>query len=76
MSQGQPYLQPVYRILFTQNYWDTIIASRMDDGVDTSAFTGVGTAYVPAVDPQYQDEIPYRRYFNDGLAHFTPEDFS
>lgn len=76
VSQGQPYLQPVYRILFTQNYWDTIIASRMDDGVDTSAFTGVGTAYVPAVDPQYQDEIPYRRYFNDGLAHFTPEDFS
>lgn len=76
VSQGQPYLQPVYRILFTQNYWDTIIASRMDDGVDTSAFTGVGTAYVPAVDPQYQDEIPYRRYFNDGLAHFTSEDFS
>lgn len=76
VSQGQPYLQPVYRILFTQNYWDTIIASRMDDGVDASAFTGVGTAYVPAVDPQYQDEIPYRRYFNDGLAHFTPEDFS
>lgn len=75
-SQGQPYFQPVYRILFTQDYWDEVIASRMDDGVDTSAFTGVGVAYVPAIEPEYQDEVPYRRYFNDGLAHFTPEDFT
>lgn len=75
-SQGQPYFQPVYRILFTQDYWDEVIASRMDDGVDTSTFTGVGVAYVPAIEPEYQDEVPYRRYFNDGLAHFTPEDFS
>ena len=48
----------------------------MDVGVDTSTFTGVGGAYVPAIGPEYQDEVPYRRYFNDGLAHFTPEDFS
>lgn len=75
-SQGQPYLQPVYRILFTQDYWDEVIAGRMDDGVDTSAFTGVGVAYVPAIESEYQEEVPYRRYFNDGLAHFTPEDFT
>lgn len=75
-SQGQPYFQPVYRILFTQDYWDEVIASRMDDGVDTSTFTGVGVAYVPAIEPEYQEKVPYRRYFNDGLAHFTPEDFS
>ena len=75
VSQGQPYLQPVYRILFTQKYWDTIIAGRMDDGVDTSAFTGVGVAYVPAIEPEYQEEVPYRRYFNDGLAYMGPEEW-
>lgn len=30
----------------------------------------------PAFDPEYQDEVPYRRYFNDALAHHTPEDLS
>ena len=75
-TEGQLSFQPVYRILFTQDYWDEVIASRMDDGVDTSTFTGVGVAYVPAIEPEYQEEVPYRRYFNDGLAHFTPEDFS
>lgn len=69
---GQPYFQPVYRILFTQDYWD--MADWMNDGVDPSPFMGVGVAYVPAIDPKYQDEVPYRRYFNDGLAHITPED--
>lgn len=69
---GQPYFQPVYRILFTQDYWD--MADWMFDGVDPSPFMGVGIAYVPAIDPKYQDEVPYRRYFNDGLAHITPED--
>ena len=76
ISSGQPYLQPVYRILFTQDYWDEIIPTRLhNDGLDTSVFTGVGAAYVPAIEPEYQNEVPYRRYFNDGLAHFTPEDF-
>lgn len=72
---GQPYFQPVYRILFTQDYWDEVIPSLLqNDGLDASVFTGVGIAYVPAIDPEYQDEVPYRRYFNDGLAHHTPED--
>lgn len=74
ISMGQPYFQPVYRILFVQDYWD--MADWMFDGVDPSPFTGVGIAYVPAIDPEYQDEVPYRRYFNDGLAHFTPEDLT
>lgn len=74
ISMGQPYFQPVYRILFVQDYWD--MADWMDDGVDPSPFMGVGIAYVPAIDPKYQDEVPYRRYFNDGLAHFTPEDLT
>lgn len=34
ISMGQPYFQPVYRILFTQDYWD--MADRMFDGVDPS----------------------------------------
>lgn len=75
-TEGQPYFQPVYRILYTQDYWDEVIADWMDDGVDPAPFMGVGIAYVPAIDPKYQDEVPYRRYFNDGLAHHTPEDLS
>lgn len=69
-----PYIQPVYRILFTQDYWD--MADWMFDGVNPSPFMGVGIAYVPAIDPEYQDEVPYRRYFNDALAHHTPEELS
>ena len=75
-TEGQPYFQPVYRILYTQDYWDEVIADRIFKGVDPSPFTGVGIAYVPAIDPEYQDEVPYRRYFNDGLAHHTPEDLT
>ncbi len=75
-TEGQPYFQPVYRILYTQDYWDEVIADWMFEGVDPSPFTGVGIAYVPAIDPEYQDEVPYRRYFNDGLAHHTPEDLT
>ena len=74
ISMGQPYFQPVYRILFVQSYWD--MADLMFDGVDPSPFMGVGVAYVPAIDPEYQDQLPYRQYFNDGLAHFTPEDLA
>ena len=74
LTMGQPYFQPVYRILYTQDYWDEVIADWVFDGVDPSPFTGVGVAYVPAIDPEYQDEVPYRRYCNDGLAHMTPED--
>lgn len=75
IGSGQPYLQPVYRILFTQDYWVELIPALLqNDGLDASIFTGVGTAYVPAIEPEYQDEVPYRRYFNDGLAHHTPED--
>lgn len=68
-TEGQPYFQPVYRILYTQDYWDEVIADWMDDGVDPSSFTGVGIAYVPAIEPEYQDEVPYQRYFNGGLAY-------
>lgn len=71
-----PYIQPVYRILFTQDYWDEVIADWMHDGVDPSPFMGVGIAYVPAIDPKYQDEIPYYRLFNDAPAHHTPEDLN
>ena len=71
-----PYIQPVYRILFTQDYWDEVIADWMHDGVDPSPFMGVGIAYVPAIDPKYQDEIPYYRLFNDTPAHHTPEDLN
>ena len=66
----------MYRILYTQDYWDQVIADWMFDGVDPSPFMGVGIAYVPAIDPEYQDEVPYRRYFNDGLAHHTPEELT
>ena len=77
IGSGQPYSQPVYRILFTQDYWTELIPGLLHSGgLDASVFTGVGIAYVPAVEPEYQDEVPYRRYYNDGLAHFTPEDFS
>lgn len=76
ISVGQPYFQPVYRILYTQDYWDEVAAHQMFDGVDPSPFMGVGVAYVPAIDPKYQDEVPYRRYFNDGLAHHTPEELA
>ena len=68
----QRWFQPVYRILFTQDYWD--MADWMFDGVDPEPFMGMGVAYVPAVDPEYQDQVPYQRFFNDGLAHHTPED--
>ena len=71
-----PYIQPVYRILFTQDYWDEVIADWMHDGVDPSPFMGVGIAYVPAIDPKHQDEIPYYRLFNDAPAHHTPEDLN
>ena len=73
-TEGQPYFQPVYRILYTQDYWDEVIAGWMFEGVDPTPFTGVGVAYIPAIDPKYQDEVPYRRYLNDGLAHHTPEE--
>ena len=75
ISVGQPYFQPVYRILYTQDYWDEVAAHQMFDRVDTSPFTGAGIAYVPAIDPKYQDEVPYRRYFNDGLAYMGPEEW-
>lgn len=68
-TEGQPYFQPVYRILYTQDYWDEVIADWMDEGVDPSRYTGVGIAYVPAIEPEYQDEVPYQRYFNGGLAY-------
>ena len=75
LTMGQPYFQPVYRILYTQDYWDEVIADWVFDGVDPSPFTGVGVAYVPAIDPEYQDEVPYRRYCNDGLAYMGPEEW-
>ena len=71
-SDDQRWFQPVYRILFTQEDWD--MADWMSDGVDPEPYMGVGVAYVPAVDPEYQDQVPYQRFFNDGLAHHTPED--
>ena len=71
-SAYQRWFQPVYRILFTQEDWD--MADWMSDGVDPEPYMGVGVAYVPAIDPEYQDEAPYQRFFNDGLAHHTSED--
>ena len=71
ISDDQRWFQPVYRILFTQEDWD--MADWMS-GVDPELYMGVGIAYVPAVDPEYQDQVPYQRFFNDGLAHHTPED--
>ena len=70
-GDDQRWFQPVYRILFTQEDWD--MADWMS-GVDPELYMGVGIAYVPAVDPEYQDQVPYQRFFNDGLAHHTPED--
>lgn len=70
-NPSQSYFQPVYRILFVQSYWD--MADWMDDGVDPTPFMGVGVAYVPAIDPAYQDQVPYN---NDALAYHTPEDLS
>ena len=71
-SDDQAWFQPVYRILFTQEDWD--MADWMSDGVDPEPYMGVGVAYVPTIDPAYQDEVPYQRFFNDGLAHHTPEE--
>ena len=71
-GDDQRWFQPVYRILFTQEDWD--MADWMSDGVDPEPYMGVGVAYVPAIEPEYQDEAPYQRFFNDGLAHHTPED--
>ena len=70
-GDDQRWFQPVYRILFTQEDWD--MADWMS-GADPDLYMGVGEAYVPAVDPEYQDQVPYQRFFNDGLAHHTPED--
>lgn len=70
-SDDQRWFQPVYRILFTQADWDMV---DWMSGVDPEPYMGVGIAYVPAIDPEYQDEVPYQRFFNDGLAHHTPED--
>ena len=63
----QAFFQPVYRILFTQDYWDAYLAERMGDGADVSRFTGVAAAYVPAV-----DGLDFRMYANDTEVHRTP----
>lgn len=63
----QEYIQPVYRILFTQDYWDVYLAEWMDDEVDASRFTGVAVAYVPAV-----DGLNFQMYANDWEVHRTP----
>ena len=67
---AQPYqtcFQPVYRILFTQDYWDAYLAEWMHDDVDASRFTGVAAAYVPAV-----EGLDFRMYANDTELHRTP----
>lgn len=63
----QAFFQPVYRILFTQDYWDAYLAEWMGDGADASRFTGVAAAYVPAV-----DGLDFRMYANDTEVHRTP----
>ena len=63
----QAFFQPVYCILFTQDYWDTYLAEWMGDEADASRFTGVAAAYVPAV-----DVLDFRMYANDGELHRTP----
>ncbi len=63
----QAFFQPVYRILFTQDYWDAYLAEWMGDGADVSRFTGVAAAYVPAV-----DGLDFRMYANDTEVHRTP----
>ena len=63
----QAFFQPVYRILFTQDYWDAYLAEWMGDEADASRFTGVAAAYVPAV-----DVLDFRMYANDGELHRTP----
>ena len=63
----QAFFQPVYCILFTQDYWDTYLAEWMGDEADASRFTGVAAAYVPAV-----DGLDFRMYANDTEVHRTP----
>lgn len=63
----QTYFQPVYRILFTQDYWDTYVEGLMHEGVDASRFAGVAAAYVPAM-----EGLNFQMYANDSEVHRTP----
>lgn len=56
MNQGyQPYIQPAYRITYTQDYWDE--TDVMSDAPDPESFSSVSVAYVPAVVDEYLEEL-------------------
>ena len=56
MNQGyQPYIQPAYRITYTQDYWDE--TDIMSDAPDPESFSSVSVAYVPAVVDEYLEEL-------------------
>lgn len=58
----QAYIQPVYKITYTQDYWDVSrIMSRADD---PEAYTSVSFAYVPAVTDDYVEMTAAEFRFN------------
>ena len=56
MNQSyQSYIQPAYRITYTQDYWDE--TDIMSDAPDPESFSSVSVAYVPAVADEYLEEL-------------------
>ena len=56
MNQSyQSYIQPAYRITYTQDYWDE--TDVMSDAPDPESFSSVSVAYVPAVVDEYLEEL-------------------
>ena len=54
----QSYIQPAYRITYTQDYWDE--TDIMSDAPDPESFSSVSVAYVPAVVDEYLEELDVR----------------
>ena len=51
----QSYIQPAYRITYTQDYWDE--TKIMAKAPDPESFSSVSVAYVPAVVDEYLEEL-------------------
>ena len=51
----QSYIQPAYRITYTQDYWDE--TKTMAKAPDPESFSSVSVAYVPAVVDEYLEEL-------------------
>lgn len=58
----QAYIQPVYKITYTQDYWDESRVMRETE--DPDAYTSVSFAYVPAVAEEYVEMVEAQFRFN------------